>query len=62
MPLKNSELITSIDVYNGIGQLIYSQEINENQWSLDLSKYSNGLYFVAVNSVNGLRMVKVVKK
>ncbi|MEO8086696.1 MAG: T9SS type A sorting domain-containing protein [Bacteroidota bacterium] len=40
----------SIVIYNSYGQLIYSIESNKEMLTIDISKYSSGIYFMNVNT------------
>ena len=41
--------MTSVEVYNTVGQCLLSKEVNGNT-HIDLSGYSNGIYFLRVNN------------
>ncbi len=60
LTLKSESTIFQIEIYNQLGQLVLS---NFNQYKIDISKLSEGLYFVKIKDSNGdVGMKKVVKK
>ena len=59
--LKANENITSVAIYNVLGQQVYSAKVNALTSQVDMSQMASGAYFVKVN-VNGSEgTVKVVK-
>lgn len=48
--------MTSVEVFNTVGQCLISKEVNGNT-QIDLSGYSNGIYFIRVNN-NGETAVR----
>lgn len=42
--------MTSIEVYNAIGQCMLTKAVNGNNTRIDLSAFSNGIYFLRVNN------------
>ena len=58
-PTKNSvkvisdEIISKISVYSIMGEILITKDnLNTKNFDLDLSKYSNGLYFISLKSEN----------
>ncbi|MBL7912202.1 MAG: T9SS type A sorting domain-containing protein [Bacteroidia bacterium] len=51
----------SVDIYNTIGQLLFSQKISSNSASIDLSKYASGLYYFSIRGSNAL-VLKAIKE
>lgn len=51
--------IEEIRIYNALGQLISSQEFSEN---LDLSKFSNGIIFIQLETAKGVINKTIVKE
>ncbi len=49
-----------IEISNAIGEKLYQVKINNNNTEIDLSKVSNGIYFVKVNSQKGTTTKKIV--
>ncbi|WP_298117599.1 fibronectin type III domain-containing protein [Flavobacterium sp.] len=53
--------ITTVSIFNLIGQEILSKSVNNNQTSIDISNLSAGTYLVKVSSGNEVKTIKVVK-
>ncbi len=49
-------------VYNMIGDLIYQNVIDSDEYTIDMSSYPNGIYLLIVNGENGNIKQSVVKK
>lgn len=58
--INNVEATSSFEVYNVIGDKVYSSQLNKGNNAIDLSNLSNGSYFVKINSNNGSTTKKVV--
>jgi alpha-tubulin suppressor-like RCC1 family protein len=54
--------ITSVSVYNLLGQEVLTKVINANEGSLDTSNLSSGTYIVKVNADNAVKTLKVIKE
>ncbi|MBL4663638.1 MAG: T9SS type A sorting domain-containing protein, partial [Flavobacteriaceae bacterium] len=53
-------VVNSIDVYDVSGKLIANY--NENVGVINISHFSNGLYFISVNTDKGVYNQKIVKQ
>ncbi|MCC7332538.1 MAG: T9SS type A sorting domain-containing protein [Flavobacteriales bacterium] len=51
---------TTIEIYNIEGQLITKQSLTQNKSLVDLTTFSKGMYFVKVNTTNGMTVEKIV--
>lgn len=61
--IQNSEFrIQSVEVYDVFGKLISSTEVNDNDVTIDVSNYTNGVYFTRIHTDNGTVTKKVVKQ
>lgn len=61
--IQNSELrIQSVEVYDVFGKLISNTEVNDNDVTVDISNYTNGVYFTRIRTENGTVTKKVVKQ
>lgn len=64
--LVSSENVSSqVSVYNLEGRKILNKSINLSsnyQNTLDLSAFSNGVYFIKVDSYNNSQTIKIIKK
>jgi hypothetical protein len=59
---KNSNIQT-IELYNTLGRLIQTLDINQNEVSINASNLSSGIYFAKINSQNSdAKTIKLVKK
>jgi hypothetical protein len=56
---ENSKNITITDV---LGRVLFQTKTEETQLTLDISGFSNGLYFVSVQTEKGQAVMKVIKK
>lgn len=50
-----AEKLTKINIYNSIGQLVYSQEVNANEVKVSTDSWTNGLYYINVETKDGLK-------
>ena len=55
-------LLTKIEVCNVSGQLLMTELPNTADFGLNMSELSTGVYFVTVQSEEGVKRLKVVKK
>lgn len=46
----NDAVNSQITIYNSIGQIVYSEQINSARTQIDLSKHTSGIYFCRVES------------
>ena len=62
LTLSYNNTITSVEVYNFLGQQIMQKTINLNEAKLDMSQLAAGTYMVKLNTENGSTAVKVLKQ
>ena len=60
--VKNIENLIQISICNAIGELIYSKQITKNEFEIDLSNQTSGLYFVKITTDKGTVVKQVVKE
>ncbi|WP_306352502.1 fibronectin type III domain-containing protein [Flavobacterium sp. '19STA2R22 D10 B1'] len=60
--LSYSENITSVAVFNLMGQQVIQKTVNANQSQIDMSALAAGAYLVRVNSGDNTKTVKVIKQ
>lgn len=60
--VRSNETIKNISIYNLLGQLLFTQDKNENEFSIDFTNYATGNYFITVVNENSKQTFKVVKK
>lgn len=56
-----NSIINSVQLYDMQGRVLVSKNSNTTQATLDISGYSNGVYFLKVNSANGEKTKKIIK-
>ena len=59
--LRANETITSVAIYNVLGQQVYSTQVNALNTTVDMSSFDNGVYFVKAVIGNTEGTVKVLK-
>lgn len=60
--LSHDSNISTISIYNLIGQQVLNKTINSNKTALDMSSLPQGTYLVKVNIENATKTIKVVKQ
>ncbi len=61
--LKGSASNTTLKLFNSLGQIVWeSKNNNSNKFTLDVSNYANGLYYVEAESNQGVSRAKFVKE
>jgi threonine synthase len=60
--LKGNETINSIKLFNSVGQLVsvHSAIVSKTITELNIQLLSNGIYYLQLNTNNGLKMAKVI--
>jgi Secretion system C-terminal sorting domain/PKD domain len=62
MNIETTSVISSIEVLNILGQVLYSEKTNTNKIQIDISAFSAGNYFVRVTVDNNTNVLQVIKK
>jgi hypothetical protein len=60
--INGNSSIKTIELYDIQGRVLVTKEVNANQTNLDISGYTNGVYFVKITTDNGVKMEKVIKQ
>jgi hypothetical protein len=61
--IKSNNAIRSIRILNLLGELIIAPiNVNNNYYSIDISKESSGIYLVEIQTENGITFMKVSKE
>lgn len=60
--INSNEIIKSIQLFDVQGRIINTYLINETKSNLDLKTYSNGIYFLKVNTSKGSKIEKIIKE
>lgn len=67
-PVKNAlnlsynQNISSVEIYNLLGQQMTAEKVNANQKQIDMSNYASGTYLVKVFAGDMVKTIKVVKE
>ncbi|RAR49060.1 T9SS-dependent choice-of-anchor J family protein [Flavobacterium lacus] len=54
--------ITSVEVFNLLGQKVITKTLNSNEGQIDMNSLSNGTYLVKVATENATKTIKVIKQ
>jgi nitrogen regulatory protein PII len=57
-----SETIKNVTVYNVLGQLLFMQREDNNEFNVDLSNLPTSNYFIKVESEDKNQVIKVIKQ
>ncbi|WP_339889360.1 T9SS type A sorting domain-containing protein [uncultured Flavobacterium sp.] len=60
--IKANTAISSIEIYDVQGRIIHKKITNQKTESIDVSAYSNGIYFLKIKTEVGEKVEKIVKK
>jgi Secretion system C-terminal sorting domain/SprB repeat len=58
---SNLELIDEINVFNFLGEIVFSKNVNAFTSQIDLSKVSKGIFFVKFLADNHQKTIKIIK-
>ena len=59
--LSYTSEITSVNVYNMLGQQVIAKKVNATETAIDMSALSDGAYIVNVTSGDNVKTIKVIK-
>ena len=51
-----------VEVLNYLGQVIYSQSVSSNNFTLNVANYADGVYFIRISGNDGIATQKLIKK
>lgn len=54
--------VKSVNIFDAGGRKVYTSEVNNTRFDINLSKLSAGTYMVTAQTENGMQSVKVIKK
>jgi hypothetical protein len=54
LQIKGKEMISSIEIFNALGQQLLTFNCNQSEVSVPTSKLKNGIYVVKIKNQNGL--------
>lgn len=66
-PTKNRLTITSdvlfetVEIFNTVGELIYSAAIHDLNFTIDVSQYHSGIYFIKLSGKQGVEIKKFIR-
>ncbi|WP_179007696.1 DUF7619 domain-containing protein [Winogradskyella forsetii] len=60
--ISNNSEISTVEISSILGKQILSKSVDAFATEIDLSKFSDGVYFVKIKSDNGEKIVKVLKE
>jgi PKD repeat protein len=60
--ISSTEMMTNLEVVNILGQIVFSKSVNENETTIDMSRYSSGSYIIRVLVNDKVKIFKVIKK
>ncbi|WP_395045609.1 T9SS type A sorting domain-containing protein [Flavobacterium sp.] len=60
--ISNDKTINEIEIFSILGQKMMDKKVNDLQTELDLSEFSNGVYFVKVTCDGQEKTLKVIKE
>ena len=60
--LSFEQEMTTVAVYNLLGQEVITQSINATETSIDVSELPQGTYLVKVNSRDAVKTIKIIKQ
>jgi hypothetical protein len=60
--INNKSNIKSVALYDTLGRLLVTQELNQSNFRLDISNQNKGVYFLKIVTENGSSIEKIVKE
>ncbi|WP_415831501.1 T9SS type A sorting domain-containing protein [Flavobacterium terrigena] len=54
--------ITTVSIYNLLGQEVLSKSVNSNETSIDVADLSAGTYLVKITSNNEVKTLRIIKQ
>lgn len=58
--ILTSENGSMITISNALGMIVYNQKINDNKTVINTSGFQSGIYFVKVETQNGIQLQKIM--
>lgn len=62
LSIQSQTVLTSIEIFNMLGQLVFEKELDTVSSQIDISKLAAGNYIAKINSVDGSVNKKIMKK
>ena len=60
--IELASLAKNVQVIDVSGRIIFSEDLESSSFSLDLSSFNSGIYFLRIETLNGVQNRKIVKK
>ncbi|MDL2296570.1 T9SS type A sorting domain-containing protein [Bacteroidales bacterium OttesenSCG-928-B11] len=60
--VQSEKIFKTIEIVNIFGQITYSLVVNEKDFSIDISKFAGGVYFIKLINEEGVTVKKFVKQ
>lgn len=60
--LSNNTSINSVEIFNAVGQNIFSQKYNDLNVEVNMENLSQGVYFMTVHSGESAKTIQLIKK
>jgi len=58
----NNNEIRNIQLFDALGKMIYEKNMNQNTLQINMNAYNQGIYFVRIESNDGVANYKIIKK
>ena len=62
LTINSKTIIESMKIINHLGQVVFSEKLNETSKSIDLTKLKSGIYYLKIKFSDGHKSVKKVIK
>lgn len=60
--LQANTQINHVTITNNVGQMVYSSDINNTETKINLDQYTTGMYFITIETANGIATQKLMVK
>ena len=54
--------VQKVEIMNYLGQVIFSQNTTNNNFTLNVANYADGVYFIRLSGNDGIATQKLIKK
>lgn len=62
LSISNQSKIEKVEVFDFLGQNIFSKKIDDTKIEINFSNYNSGIYFMKIFSENNYKTIKLIKK
>jgi hypothetical protein len=60
MNITSDEEMTQVDIFNQLGQSVYSQVVKNTYLNLKTADFNSGVYFVRITTEKGIATEKII--